>query len=120
MTPRKIGKLNLQYKPRDLQHLHTCKLHTIWRIYMQNICLSNFTRAITHSLNYTQDVCIYRRKFSSLTFTCKPQVLILLMADLKKEISIFYIIFNFSKNLHVGMEIILNHVFYNQNSSCNL
>ena len=45
---------------------------------------------------------------------------IFLMADLKTEILIFYIIFNFSKNLHVGMEIILNHVFYIQNGSCNL
>ena len=76
--------LHLQYSPRELQHLHACKLRAIWRIYTQNAREKQACK-IRQSLNYTQYACIYHREISS-PLLLHTSCVYFLKADLKEVV----------------------------------
>ena len=78
-----------QTSPRELQHLHACKLRAIWRIYAQNAREKQACK-IRQSLSYTQYACICHREISSpllLHTSC-----VFLKADLKEVVKCWSII----------------------------
>ena len=92
--------LHLQNSPRELQHLHACKLRAIWRIYTQNAREKQACK-IRQSLNYTQYACIYHREISS-PLLLHTSCVYFLKADLKEVVKCWSIIVsshsNFSMN----------------------
>ena len=78
-NPVRYNKYCLLYRPRDLQHLHTCTLlfnmvdYITHKIHQNNTCVKYYTNNYTYTQLkiHTRWLYLNRTEISCLTFTCE-------------------------------------------------